>query len=169
VERGRVASFAPVARADARLLILGSMPGAASLAACEYYAHPQNQFWPIIDAIIGHACRETPYEQRLESLREAHIALWDVLHSCVREGSLDSAIVHPSAHPNDIPGLLAGHPGIVRICCNGTTAHAALLRYFGAQLPVQVQRLPSTSPANARVSFAGKLAAWRAALTPTRG
>jgi len=171
MERRRVASFDPVARADARLLILGSMPGAASLAAREYYAHPQNQFWSIIDAIIARASRATPYEQRLESLCEAHIALWDVLHSCVREGSLDSAIVHLSARPNDIPGLLARHPGIVRICCNGTTAHAALQRYFGAQLAqltVQVQRLPSTSPANARVSFAEKLAAWRAALTPIR-
>ncbi len=162
----RARSFAPVVGEGARVLILGSMPGAASLAAAQYYAHPFNQFWSILGEICG-AGRELPYAQRLQRLRSCGFALWDVLRSCVRVGSLDSAIEHRSAIANDIPGLLRRQPGIERICCNGATAHAALLRHFGHPLQAQgldVRRLPSTSPANAGCTREAKLAAWRAAL-----
>jgi hypoxanthine-DNA glycosylase len=162
----RARSFAPLLAADARLLILGSMPGTASLTAGQYYAHPQNQFWRIVGESCG-AGPHLPYAMRLERLRAAGIALWDVLESCVRTGSLDSAIEHHSAIANDIPQLLRAAPQIRRICCNGATAHHGLRRYFGAQLDalgITVLRLPSTSPANASWSFSRKLTAWRAAL-----
>jgi TDG/mug DNA glycosylase family protein len=163
-------SFAAVARADARTLVLGSMPGAASLAAGQYYAHPQNQFWPIMEAICG-AGRSLPYAQRLERLAQGHIALWDVLQSCVRDGSLDSAIDTSSAEPNDIPALLHSHGEITRICCNGGTAHRELLRHFGSVLQLEfaavtVVKLPSTSPAHAGMRLAQKLSAWKAAVQP---
>jgi hypoxanthine-DNA glycosylase len=163
-------SFAALARADARTVVLGSMPGAASLAATEYYAHPQNQFWPIMQAICG-AGRALPYALRLERLAEGRIALWDVLQSCVRPGSLDSAIEASSAEPNDIPALLRSHREIACICCNGATAHRELLRHFGPLLQrdfarVAIVKLPSTSPAHAGMRLAQKLAAWKAALQP---
>lgn len=162
----RAKSFPAVVGADACILILGSMPGAASLAAGEYYAHPQNQFWRILGEICG-AAPALPYPTRLERLCAHRIALWDVLDSCVRPGSLDSAIEHTSAIANDIPGLLRGAPQIRRICCNGATAYHGVRRYFGGELDalgIAVLRLPSTSPAHASWSFARKLAAWRAAL-----
>ncbi len=169
VARGiRRRSFAPVARDDARVLILGSMPGEASLAAGQYYAHPRNQFWPIMQAICG-AGPALPYAQRLERLRECRIALWDVLHSCVRAGSLDAAIERASAVPNDLPELLRAHAAIGRICCNGAAAFQSLQRHFGAALAlefphVRALRLPSTSPAHAGMPASEKLAAWRAAI-----
>jgi len=165
----RVRSFAPVARPDARLLILGSMPGTVSLAAHRYYAHPHNQFWRIMGALCK-AGPELPYEQRLERLQARGIALWDVFASCARPGSLDSSIEHASAVVNDIPALLQRCAQITRICCNGTTAYTAFTRHLGAELArlrpsLEIARLPSTSPANASWSPARKLAAWRAALS----
>jgi hypoxanthine-DNA glycosylase len=165
-KRLRARSFAPVLAPGAQVLILGSMPGTASLAANHYYAHPHNQFWRILGVICG-ATPELPYAERLERLTAHGLALWDVLESCLREGSLDAAIEHHSAIANDIPGLLERAPQIRRICCNGATAHRALLGYFAAPLAalgVTVLRLPSTSPANASCSFARKLELWRAAL-----
>jgi TDG/mug DNA glycosylase family protein len=164
----RLQSFAPVARRDARVLILGSMPGAASLSAQQYYAHPRNHFWPIMQRLHG-IDASLPYQRRLERLRQNHVALWDVLESCKRHGSLDAAIEHDSAVPNDLPQLLRTHPGIVRLCCNGGTAYRALQRHFGAQLQqefpqLECLQLPSTSPAHAGMPFTDKLAAWHAAL-----
>jgi double-stranded uracil-DNA glycosylase len=146
------------------------MPGVASLAARQYYAHPQNQFWPIMEAICG-ARRALPYTLRLERLAEGRIALWDVLRSCVRSGSLDSAIDASTAEPNDIPALLRSHREIACICCNGATAHRELLRHFGPELArdfphVTTLRLPSTSPAHAGMRLAQKVSAWQAAVQP---
>jgi TDG/mug DNA glycosylase family protein len=168
--RVRHYSFAAVARSDARTLVLGSMPGVASLAAGQYYAHPQNQFWPIMEVICG-AGRTLPYELRLDRLKEYRLSLWDVLQSCVRPGSLDSAIEASSAEPNDIPALLRAHGDITHICCNGATAYRELLRHFGPQLTrdfpqVATLRLPSTSPAHAGMPLADKLSVWRAAVQP---
>ena len=165
----RVRSFPAVIAADARILILGSMPGVASLQAQQYYAHPRNQFWSIMSRLCK-AGVELPYSQRLRALQRAGLALWDVLHSCVRAGSLDAAIEHHSALPNDLPRLLRGHRDIARLCCNGATAHAALRRHFGTQLAeefphLDILLLPSTSPANASWSYARKLTAWAAALS----
>jgi len=164
----RCRSFAPVARADARILILGSMPGEASLAAQQYYAHPRNQFWGILERVCGIGTG-LPYDERLERLQQRGLALWDVLASCERRGSLDAAIEQRTAIANDIPALLQRCRGIRRICCNGAAAYAALQRSGGTQLAqatdLEVLRLPSTSPANARSSPARKLIVWEAALT----
>lgn len=164
----RVYSFPVIAGDNARILILGSMPGVASLDASRYYAHPRNQFWSIIGDITG-ISPSLPYEQRLSMLRQQRLALWDVLHSCVRPGSLDAAIEHRSAEPNDLSGLLQRMAGIRRICCNGGTAHTALIRHFGRllaqQFPqIEVRPLPSTSPANASWTYARKLSAWTSAI-----
>jgi hypoxanthine-DNA glycosylase len=170
VEAIRHTSFPPVVRPGARVLILGSMPGAASLLAQQYYAHPHNQFWPIIEQIFGIA-RTLPYPARLRALGLQHVALWDVLESCVRPGSLDAAIEHATAVPNALTALLRDHPGITRLCCNGATAYRAVRRYFGAEFErdfprLEYLRLPSTSPAHAGMRLADKAAAWREALSP---
>jgi len=164
----RIYSFPAIVGEDARTLILGSMPGVASLQAVEYYAHPRNQFWRIIGDITG-ASPTLPYQQRLSNLRRQRLALWDVLHSCVRPGSLDAAIEHLTAEPNDLIGLLQRTASIGRICCNGGTAHSALKRHFGRQLAeqfpqIELRALPSTSPANASWSYARKLSAWSSAI-----
>lgn len=160
----RVSSFAPVARADARVLVLGSMPGVASLTAVRYYAHPHNRFWPIMGALVG-AAPALPYEQRLQRLMEAGIALWDVLASCERVGSLDAAIRAPLA--NDFAGFFAAHPRVRTVLFNGAQAETSFRRLVlpGLAAPVPVlRRLPSTSPANASQRPEAKLAAWREGL-----
>ncbi len=164
-----IRSFAPLIRADARVLVLGSMPGTASLAAGQYYAHPRNQFWPIMDRLCG-AGPTLPYPSRLQRLQQHGIALWDVLESCVRRGSLDAAIERCGATPNDLPALLQRHPGIGLVCCNGMTAYRLLQRHFGDALAgalpwVRCVRLPSTSPANAGITATARLAAWEAAFS----
>lgn len=157
---GRVRSFAPVARGDARVLVLGSMPGEESLRRREYYAHPRNAFWRIAGALWGFDAG-VPYAERLEALQRAGVALWDVLGSCRRKGSLDADI--EDAVPNDLPGLLAKCPGVRTIGCNGGAAFAALKRFF-PELGARAARLPSTSPAAAMWREAEKLAMWREAL-----
>ena len=164
----RHSSFAPVIAAGARVLILGSMPGVASLAAKQYYAHPQNQFWRIIERICG-VPHTLPYPARLEGLTSSHLALWDVLESCVRPGSLDSAIEHGSAVPNALTRLLRAHPEIRRLCCNGATSYRLVQRFFAAELVrdfprLECLRLPSTSPAHAGMRLEDKVLAWRQAL-----
>jgi TDG/mug DNA glycosylase family protein len=160
-------SFPPVASETARVLILGSMPGVASLRACQYYAHPRNQFWPIVGALLGFDPAGA-YQARLTAICSADLALWDVIESCTRASSLDSAIVAASVVPNDFPGFLATHPQIRRICFNGGTAERLYLRHvlpqLAAQPEIEHRRLPSTSPAHAAVPFAAKLSAWRAIL-----
>ena len=155
-------SFPPVARADAELLILGSMPGEESLRRAQYYAFPQNAFWRIAGGLFGFD-PALPYAKRLAALRKARVALWDVVGTCRREGSLDSSI--RDAVPNDLPALLARCPRLRLVACNGGAAYAALRRFFPT-FPLPVVRLPSTSPAAARLSFERKLDAWRSALAP---
>lgn len=156
-----VFSFPPVADDRARVLVLGSMPGLRSLQAGEYYAHPQNAFWPLMGALFG-AGRDLPYPQRLARLQSRGIALWDVLESCERPGSLDADIVESSLRTNDLIGFLRRHPGIRRIYFNGAKAEACFRRHvrLPADLGLPRQRLPSTSPAHATLDFAAKLAAW---------
>ncbi len=153
--------FPPIASPDARVLILGSMPGRASLAAGQYYAHPRNAFWPIMGALLG-LDPALPYPERAARLAAAGVALWDVLHACTRPGSLDAAIDRDSAEHNDLAAFFAAQPGIRHVFFNGAAA-AALFRRHG-QLPAGTTgtRLPSTSPAHAGRSFADKLAAWQA-------
>lgn len=159
-------SFAPIQSPQARVLILGSMPGAASLAAARYYAHPQNRFWPIMGALIG-AGPELDYPRRIQALRAAGIALWDVLAQCEREGSLDSAIRDDTAVANDFAGFFAGHPRVATVLFNGAKAEASFRRFVLKPLArpdLTLLRLPSTSPANASQRYEAKLSAWREAL-----
>jgi hypoxanthine-DNA glycosylase len=158
----RVRSFPPLIAAGARVLILGSMPGLASLAADQYYAHPRNQFWPLLGGLLGFD-PQAPYAQRVQALQAHGIAVWDVLAECRRSGSLDSAIDRASEHANDIPALLRAHPTICTILLNGGKAAASLRRHH-PQLAIPSVALPSTSPAHASRSHAVKQAAWRDAL-----
>jgi hypoxanthine-DNA glycosylase len=158
--------FPPVAARSARVLILGSMPGAASLAAQRYYAHPRNQFWAIVGSVTG-APPELPYARRLAALRGSGIALWDVIASCRRRGSLDAAIDAASLVVNDFAGFFAQHPGIGSVLFNGATAATLFRRLVLPTLGtrgLELVRLPSTSPAHAGMSHDRKLAAWRGAL-----
>jgi hypoxanthine-DNA glycosylase len=159
---GRLLGLPPVADAGTRVLLLGSFPGAASLAAQQYYGHPRNQFWPIVGALLGQPLPAVAYAQRLQALRDHGVGLWDVYAACRRQGSLDAAI--EQAEPNDLPGLVARLPRLAAIAHNGGESARSLriTRAFG----VPVYRLPSTSPANASWSFERKLAAWREALGP---
>ncbi|SHF75268.1 G/U mismatch-specific uracil-DNA glycosylase [Microbulbifer donghaiensis] len=163
-----VHSFAPIAAADATRLILGSMPGVASLRAQQYYAHPRNAFWKIIAALLQ-LDGELEYRQRCAALIEHRIALWDVLRTCTRSGSLDSAIDDTSIVPNDFTSFLRKHAQITRIYFNGAKAEQVYRRYVLPDLPpplcdIPTERLPSTSPAHASLSFAAKLSRWRAVI-----
>lgn len=151
-------SFAYSADENARILVLGSMPGAESLRQQQYYAFKHNAFWRIMGEVYGFS-PELPYPERLAELRRHGVALWDVLAACERPGSLDSDI--RAARPNDIPALVNKLPKLERILCNGGASRSYLRRFFP---DLDARQLPSTSPAAARWSYAEKLAAWRAAL-----
>lgn len=153
-----VSSFPPVSHADAKILILGSMPGVRSLQAQQYYAHPQNHFWKIMGELFGTA-PSLPYAQRLEILKDNRIALWDTLQCCMRPGSLDSSITDEAA--NDFPAFFATHPRITHVFFNGNKSAQLFRRHHPALLPHKnFIILPSTSPANASWTFEKKLAAW---------
>ncbi len=163
-DAGRVRSFPPVFGADARVLVLGSMPGEASLAAAQYYAHPRNAFWPIMGALFG-AGPQLPYADRLDRLVAAGVALWDVIGSCARAGSLDSAIEPDSVVPNDFAALFAACPQLSTVFFNGAAAETAFRRHVqraAGSPPLRLVRLPSTSPAHAARRFEAKLEAWQA-------
>jgi len=165
---GLLKGLPPVAAPDADRLVLGSMPGEESLRRRQYYAHPRNHFWPIAGELFG-AGPALPYDDRLEALKRAKVAVWDVLGACRRPGSLDAAIDPDSVRVNDFAGFFAVHPGIRLIAFNGAYAEAMFrtrVLLTGTPVPedVELVRLPSTSPANASTPFADKLAAWRAAL-----
>lgn len=153
------------------MLILGSMPGVASLEADAYYAHPRNVFWPIMGELFG-AGPELPYAERCERLQAAGVAVWDVLRECRREGSLDASIEPDTEQANDLAGLFARWPRIDRVVFNGQKAEAAFRRHVAATLSGEVVdrltlvRAPSTSPAYASLSFEEKLAAWHACFAP---
>lgn len=164
----RLEGFPPLASPAAHTLILGSMPGAASLAATCYYAHPRNLFWPFMGVILNIA-PDLPYAERTRALTAQGYALWDVLGACRRIGSLDSGILKDTLELNDLPGFLAEHRGIRRVFFNGAKAEQLFRRHIGSQLDdgsaPTCTRLPSTSPANASMGYATKLAAWRTITT----
>lgn len=150
--------LAPVIAPTTRLVVLGSFPGAASLQAGQYYAHPRNQFWALLAALWGCELVALPYAQRLDALQARGVGVWDVHAACRRAGSLDSAI--RDAEPNDLTSLKRLAPRLEAVAHNGAaSARAAAVT---AALGLAVHRLPSTSPANASWSFERKLAAWRA-------
>ena len=162
----RVHAFAPILGARPRLLILGSLPGIASLRAGEYYAHPRNQFWPIMDALFS-ARVDAPYARRVAALRAAGVCVWDVLAEATRPGSADAAIDPATARANDIRGLLLRHRSIALVAFNGGGAHRLFTRLV---LPGIAPRsistlwfvtLTATSPANARLTPAAKRRRWQ--------
>jgi hypoxanthine-DNA glycosylase len=160
-----VTSFEPLSLPSAKVLILGSMPGAASLAAQQYYAHPRNSFWRIVAGVADFDAA-APYPERVAALTCSGMALWDVLRSCVRPGSLDSSIQAGTRVPNDFASFFAAHPGIRRVCFNGAEAQKSFDKQVLPGLCIQgisYVRLPSTSPAHP-VAFEQKLSAWRTAL-----
>ncbi len=160
----RKQSFPPVAGEGARVLLLGSLPGEESLRQGQYYAFRYNAFWRILGELLAFD-PALPYPERLESLRRGGVALWDVAHSGIRQGSLDLNL--RQVIPNDIPGLLRRCPGIVRIGCNGGTAFR-LLKKFHPELfdgCRSIVQLPSTSPAAAGIPYAVKREAFRRLLT----
>jgi TDG/mug DNA glycosylase family protein len=163
LRKARVRSFGPITTRDAKILILGSMPGRASLAAGQYYAHRQNAFWRIVGSLLG-IDPASPYQVRVRALRASRIAVWDVLHSCVRPGSLDSSIEQETA--NDFNAFFRRHPGIAHVFFNGAMAEASFRRRVlpAIERPLHYARLPSTSPAHASMPYARKLKAWRAIL-----
>lgn len=147
----------PVIGRDTRLIVLGSFPGVASLAAGQYYAHARNQFWPLLGALLGEPLAALPYEQRLRRLQRRGVGLWDVIGACRREGSLDSGI--RDAVYNDLARLLERAPALRALAHNGAASARAMR--VTATLGVAVYRLPSSSPANARLGFERKLELWR--------
>lgn len=162
--------FPPVATRNARVLILGSLPGVRSLVDAQYYAQPQNAFWRIMDELID-AGPQVDYALRLERMKARRIALWDVVRSAVRPGSMDSAIRRDTIEANDFAGFFATHREIALVCFNGRTAAELWKRRVSPILPEEHARvattvLPSTSPAYAGMAFAEKLSRWRGVLGP---
>jgi hypoxanthine-DNA glycosylase len=153
----------PIIDDGARVLILGNMPSVMSLDAQEYYANPRNAFWRITGEIFGFE-PSAPYDVRTAALLARGIAVWDVLRSCHRVGSLDSAVKPDSMVANDFGQLFEGHPHITRVFFNGAAAEKNFNRLVRVAPDVRYRRLPSTSPAQT-MRYADKLAAWREAIT----
>jgi len=160
----RITSFSAASSPDATVLILGSIPGKASLEANRYYAHPQNQFWPIIIELLE-LNPSSSYLARIESIKLAGIALWDVVKSCHRHNSsLDAKIDKNSIVTNDFPGFFLNHPYITHIFFNGLTAEKTFQKHVQPYICTDrftYHRLPSTSPAHATMAFQQKLDSWR--------
>lgn len=168
-DRRTLHSFVPAADADARVLILGSMPGHVSLCAGQYYAHSRNAFWPIMDKLFG-IDPARPYAERLQALQERGIALWDVLRSCERVGSLDQAIDGLSVTVNDFRIFFGQHAQLRTVLFNGRAA----AHYYRLHVLPSLQRpdlifvrLPSTSAAMASLSVPQKAAEWGLCLKPS--
>ncbi len=157
----RLTGFPPAMQADVQLLILGSFPGEASLAASQYYAHPRNQFWRLLSAVLGDDLVALDYAHRLARLAHHRIGLWDVIIACEREGSLDASIRRAQAA--DFSQLQQGYPALRTVAFNGKTSGRFAPQFEAAGFRTLV--LPSSSPANAQLSFEQKLVKWRALLS----
>lgn len=156
--------FPPIVGSDPAVLVLGSLPGKKSIAEQQYYAHPQNAFWKIMGALFE-ARAESSYEERVSVLKENRIALWDVLQSSMRPGSLDASIRVQGASCNDLLSFLHRHSGIRAICFNGKKAEDLFVRLAAPvvlrQYPaLKFEALPSTSPAHAAMPYDEKLRRW---------
>ena len=154
--------FPPITKSNAKILILGSMPGVKSLQDNQYYAHPRNAFWPIMIKLLSND-EKLNYTNRKQLLINNKVALWDVLKSCYRKGSLDSNIDHATIEANDFNLFLSKHKKIKTIFFNGGEAEKLFKRYAIKNLSnkeIQFFRLPSTSPAHAAMSFDEKQLRW---------
>lgn len=152
----KLTGFPPVVGVSPRILVLGSMPGVESLNKQQYYGHPRNQFWPII-SLLFNIDLPADYWGRLKILKQNRIALWDVIHACRREGSLDSNL--KDVEVNGFDHLIRKHKSIKAVFCNGQTSYKLFRKYNGhIDLPIIV--LPSTSPAYT-ISLDEKLLAWK--------
>ncbi|MCI5634397.1 MAG: DNA-deoxyinosine glycosylase [Alphaproteobacteria bacterium] len=150
--------FAPLVDKNTKVLVIGTMPGIASLQAAEYYAFKHNAFWSIIFKLAGAETQN--YAEKNKLLQKLHIGLWDNLKACEREGSLDSDI--KQAEPNDFEKLLLEFPNIKKLLFNGQKSFAFFKKYHPKLLEkYEYAVLPSTSPANARLSFTEKLEQWK--------
>jgi|SaaInlStandDraft_2_1057019.scaffolds.fasta_scaffold119402_1 double-stranded uracil-DNA glycosylase len=166
----RVGSFPPLIDVGCTMLVLGSMPGIASLDASQYYAHPRNAFWPIMASVFGFE-RDAPYAERCAALLRARVALWDVLRECERHGSLDSAIVDATSKVNDFPRLFARYPNVHTVVFNGAKSADTFKRRVPQTVATDARkfvRMPSTSPAHASLKLADKLEKWREVMDPAR-
>lgn len=162
----KIQSFPPIENPNASILILGSMPGKESLRAGQYYAHPRNVFWPIMGELAG-ATPDLTYAARIQKLKSAGIALWDVLASCTRRSSLDANIEADTIISNDFAAFFHTHPQISQVYFNGAMTAQCFRKYALPTLnypALQYHHLPSTSPANAAMSYPQKLQAWRVIL-----
>ncbi|WP_438970223.1 DNA-deoxyinosine glycosylase [Methylophaga sp.] len=155
-------SFSPIVGPDASILILGSMPGTASLEAGQYYAHSRNAFWPIMAELFG-LKTDWPYKKRCAYLAEAGVAIWDVLKACHRPGSLDQHIDIKTMQANDFIAFLSQNSGIKAVFFNGAKAEQVFKRFVLPDLTkhLVMEKLPSTSPAHAALKFEDKLKAWQ--------
>ena len=161
----KLTAFPPIVSHGARVLILGSMPSASSLAAGQYYAHPRNHFWTILNTLFD-INMELSYDEYCRRLTAQYIAVWDVIASCERNGSLDSSIIETSILVNDFRAFFEQYNTIHSVFFNGTKAEQIYRQYVLPTLPSSIElsytRLPSSSPANATWSLAKKLKAWEA-------
>lgn len=155
--QNRISSFPPIINANSKILILGSIPGVKSLEKQQYYGHPQNKFWKIIFHLFNEDFTED-YIQKINILKKHRIALWDVIDSCERKGSLDSEIKNEEA--NQIPELLQKYPNIQAIFCNGGKSYKNLQKMLGKTSIIPFYLLPSTSPLHT-ISFEKKLESWK--------
>jgi len=151
-------SFEPIADARTRVLILGALPGEMSLERRQYYANPTNQFWRLMAGVTGRDLIRQPYDERLASLLEAGVGLWDVVKSARRSGSLDSHI--REASPNNLDSAIVGLPALRALAFNGGKAYASGRKQLGIQSRQDLIALPSSSAAYCSVSFEHKLAVW---------
>ncbi|PWN64033.1 DNA-deoxyinosine glycosylase [Chryseobacterium viscerum] len=158
--KNRISSFPPLIDAQSEIIILGSIPGVKSLEMQQYYAHPQNKFWKIIFELLNEEFTDD-YTQRIETIKKHHIALWDVIDTCERKGSLDSEIKNEEA--NQIAELMEEHPNVKAIFCNGGKSYKNLQKLLGKSYKLPVILLPSTSPLHT-VSFEKKLEEWKKVL-----
>ncbi|WP_160140170.1 DNA-deoxyinosine glycosylase [Chryseobacterium sp. c4a] len=158
--QNRISSFPPLIDEQSEILILGSIPGVKSLEMQQYYAHPQNKFWKIILELLQEEFTED-YTKRTETLKKHHVALWDVIDSCERKGSLDSEIKNEEA--NQIEKLVEEHPNIKAIFCNGGKSYKNLQKLLGKNYKLPVFQMPSTSPLHT-ISFERKFEEWKKVL-----
>ncbi|VXB12223.1 MULTISPECIES: DNA-deoxyinosine glycosylase [Chryseobacterium] len=156
----RISSFPPFIDKQSKILILGSIPGVKSLEKQQYYAHPQNKFWKIIFELFNEKFTED-YSERINILKKNHIAIWDVIDSCERKGSLDSEIKNEEA--NQIEELLENYPNIKAVFCNGGKSYKNLQKLLGKDFRIPVYLLPSTSPLHT-ISFERKFEDWKKVL-----